>query len=163
FGVSALVLFLPLSEKLLGVGWNLSVILPLALSSTAIFYSADFKPYSADLFFSVALPWLTLGALERGYTRTDSILFPTTACLTVWFSFASVFVTVACVAVLVYRLAREPGARIRGLIGAGVVALSLALTYALQIRRTISVGIEQYHAAGYLAIGSMGELARWCI
>jgi hypothetical protein len=100
-GIGALYLFRALATHLLSSRAALVALVLFALSDDLIYYSSEFKPYSLDLFFGVAITLAAVSALGRTPpTRTVACL----AALTVfapWFSFSSAFTVAGCGTVLI--------------------------------------------------------------
>jgi hypothetical protein len=100
-GIGALVLFRHLASRLLAPRAALVALLLFALSDDLIYYAGEFKPYSLDLFFGVAVTLATVSALGRIPSRRLILWLAVLAVTAPWFSFASIFVIAACGSFLV--------------------------------------------------------------
>ncbi len=100
-GLGALVLFQRLASRLLARRAALVALLLFAVSDDLIYYASEFKPYSLDPFFGVAITLATVSALGQIPSRRSILWLAVLAATAPWFSFASIFVAAACGSLLV--------------------------------------------------------------
>ena len=90
--LGALLLFLWLSISFLGTLKAPLAFVPFATSTTALYYAAEFKQYSADLFFSGLTLAAAFNCLSSNFKRSSFILFALNGIVAVWFSHAAIMV-----------------------------------------------------------------------
>ena len=90
--LGALLLFLRLSTSFLGTLKAPLAFVPFATSTTALYYAAEFKQYSADLFFSGLTLAAAFNCLSSNFKRSSFILFALNGIVAVWFSHAAIMV-----------------------------------------------------------------------
>jgi uncharacterized membrane protein len=95
-GLGALILFLPLAEKILPRRAALVAVALFALSDDLVFYSSELKPYSLDLAVAVALALATLHAIGRPVSGWFGWGMAIGAIASPWFSFPAVFIVSGC-------------------------------------------------------------------
>lgn len=163
---AAILLFVPLARRVLGPvagGWAVAAF---ALCPHALTHACEVKPYSIDLFFSVAtaLAALTICRAEKGVPKGACLGLAACAILGPWFSFTSLFGITAAGAALFVNAARRRSWR--GLFFAlGVGFVAYASTFAvwwLAARHHACEYLSQYWAS-YLfpTSASLPGVAAW--
>jgi hypothetical protein len=99
-GIGALCLFYRLAPRILSRKSTLVALVLFAFSDDLIYYSSEFKPYSLDLAFGVAITLGAARALGRHLSTREAIWLALIAGAAPWFSFASAFVIAGCGTVL---------------------------------------------------------------
>ena len=164
FGLGALLLFLRLSCTMLDPEAAPLAFLPFAACPTAVFYSAEFKQYSGDLFFSVLILWAAHHALEHALDRESLLGFLAAGLFGALFSHPSVLVTAGTGLALALHALRHHREALRSLIsiGAALAFLSGAL-YLFQTRRVVNRVMFTAHAKGFAPppLDGKGFLAWW--
>jgi hypothetical protein len=123
-GLAALLLFPALSRRFQPAWIAVFATALFAVLPTLIGHSAEFKPYSIDVFAAVALTVVALGLLDPGATAGRFLRAAVLGAAAVWFSQGAVFVVAGLgAALLLLALQDRTGAR--GLTArlAGVIAL----------------------------------------
>src|SRR5262249_24317018 len=95
-GVAALELFPRMAPRLLSRRAALVALVLIALSDDLVYYSSEFKPYSLDLFFGVAITLAAVSALGREPPMRTVMWLAVLAVTAPWFSFSSVFTIAGC-------------------------------------------------------------------
>jgi len=161
-GVGALVLFVRLSITALGREVAPLAYLPMATCSTAIFYCGEFKPQSADLFFTVLVLIAAHRVLSRRWQPSAVLGFLIVGILGPWFSYSFVFVAGGCglvLAVLALTSTRSRAA-IPMVTAFGALMVYYLALYVVLIRPTIS---PELYTANRAAFAPLVETAaqRW--
>jgi len=132
------------------------------------FYAAELKHYSADMFFSLLLPAMTMWALEA---RTPdqfvrrTIFWTFAAGLAHWFSMGGLLVLPACGIVLAGFALRSHGFRI--LPALAIAAFAVMLSFAAHYRLTLHYARESPYLRDYWVFGfppvsaSLAATASW--
>jgi hypothetical protein len=155
FGVGALILFLILSVDVLGRLVAPLAFIPFASCSTAIYYSGEFKQYSADLFFSVLILFVTHRILKEQFARSWIILFGVVGLISVWFSNTAIFMlagTGLALLLMTIRQGHPPQTLIALVIAGGVIFLHFLALYLFQIRPAIVESMYTYWAMGFAPV-----------
>jgi hypothetical protein len=119
-GVAALFLFGRLASALLPRRAALVALVLFAFSDDLVYYASEFKPYSLDLAFGVAITLGAAGAIGRRPSTRAVVWLTVLVAAAPWFSFASAFVIAGCGLVLVLdalRSARPGIAMLWALVG----------------------------------------------
>lgn len=160
-GVLSLVLMGLLAWRLLPRTVMFLPVAFLSLSSTAIYYSAEYKSYSCDLFFSLLIVLSALSVMEHRWRLGRVIMFGLCALMSVLFSYAAVIVLCACGLVLLSDISwnrdqKKQPILVFFLIGAvcAVVWASLYGPYSCSSARN---SVTEYHSYGFVPIPLMGE------
>ncbi len=95
-GLAALVLFLPLAQRVVPGRGALVALTLFALSDDLIFYSSEMKPYSLDLAIGLALGLATLHAMARPASGWVAGSMAFGAIASPWWSFPAVFIVAGC-------------------------------------------------------------------
>jgi hypothetical protein len=96
FGLIGLLLYLPLSRKVLPRGGSLVALTLFALSDDLIYFSSEVKQYSLDVAVAVALSLATLHAIGRPVSGRIGWGMAVGAIASPWFSFPAVFIVAGC-------------------------------------------------------------------
>ena len=119
-GLAALVLFLPLAERLLDGFAVPFAVAAFAIGAPFIRYSAEVKSYGIDIAATVALSLLTLRLRDPDATAARCVLAGVAGAVLVWFSQPTVFVLAGLGAALVLAWLRDRDAQTRRGIGVTV-------------------------------------------
>jgi hypothetical protein len=106
-GVGALLLFRRLAGHLLPPRAALVALVLFAFSDDLVYYASEFKPYSLDLLFGVAIPLGAAAAVGRTPSTRAVIWMAVLVAAAPWFSFPSAFVIAGCGLVLVLDALRS--------------------------------------------------------
>jgi hypothetical protein len=163
FSLGALFLFLRLTGMLLAPRWQLAAFAPFSLSSTAIYYAGEFKQYSCDPFFAVALLLAIVGALPGAVKPRAMATLLGVGLAAPWFSHASTLVLVACLLVLNFSSRKEDPER-RGIVAiSGFLALYVTALYWTQTYPNLPVGAADYHALAFPPMASPATFWAWIV
>ncbi len=166
--LGALVLFLRLSSSCVG---NLKAPLayvPFATSTTAIYYAAEFKQYSADLFFSSLTLAAALSCLSSNFKKSSLILFALNGIIAVWFSHAAIIVIAGSgIALLLHAVFGKDRRATKALVlvGAGILSHFLILFF-FQIWPSLHPYVfrQEWHQVGFAPFPPIsGEDLRWYV
>lgn len=151
FGIGALILFLYLCIAVLGRSVAPLAFVPFALCSTAIFYSGEFKQYSADLFFSVLILLVTHRVLKEQFARPWITTFGIVGIISVWFSHTAILMLAGTgLALFLNALRRRNPKSLFILIVTGlIISLHFLALYLLQIRPATLESMYTYWAMGF--------------
>lgn len=157
FGILSLPLMAVLSFRILP---RAAAFLPvgfLALSTTAIYYTAEFKQYSGDLFFALCIAVLCLRVNVGGARAPRALaVFAAVSAAAVWFSHVAVLTAAAAGAMLcASALTRRPFDRrwvLRVGAGCAVVAVSALAAYLLAFRPAMADAMPGLHAEGFVPL-----------
>jgi hypothetical protein len=92
FSLAALVLFLVMCIKILGKESAAAAFLPFVVCPLAIFYSGEFKQYSCELFFCLAILYSAYSVLTNEFSRRSIFYFTIAGIISVWFSYSAIIV-----------------------------------------------------------------------
>lgn len=139
FGCGALVLAAVLARRVLGGPAALATTVLVATSPLLVYYSNEFKQYSADVFWSMALLLIAAIILDRPLRVRSAALLAAFAAVCIWFSHAAVLTAAGVLGAL--GLLALLGRRWRQLLlltGAAVPLLvSLAVEYEVALSKTV--------------------------
>lgn len=93
-GIIALILFYPLARNFLSKKAVPLAIAMFAFSSSAIYYSTEFKQYSLDLLFSVIILLFAIKVIRSNYIIKDCFILGIIGILSTWISHSSIFVLI---------------------------------------------------------------------
>lgn len=146
-GCAALLLFARLAVDVLGREGAAFAILPLALSSTAVYYAGEVKQYSLDLFATTLLLWLAWRYVAGGRQVRDLRIFAGGAMLMAWLSHPSLLVTAAMLAALAFEVWKQDDAVARRslAIWGGLVAGHHLLLYFLQMKAAAGPDLHAHY------------------
>jgi len=103
-GISALILFYILLKQYIS-GYALLIGLSIfAIAKPLIYFSAEIKPYSTDVFAAILLYLIYAHVVKRGFLFSSSFGLIILGALIMWFSYASLFILSAIGFVLLLRL-----------------------------------------------------------
>lgn len=146
--IAALFVFSRLALDVLGREGAPFALVPLAFSSTAIYYAGEVKQYSFDLLATALLLWLAWRALLPGAPTRAAWAFGFGAMAMAWLSHTSLLVSATLLALLLAALCRgEQGTRRASFGMAAAVASHHALLYFLQMRPAASQDLFTAHQA----------------
>jgi hypothetical protein len=93
FGAGSVLLIYPVARKY-SAGWApIIALLLLAVTPSAIYYSAEVKQYSSEIFTTLVLIYFAPRLLNRDVSRAEMLGFGLVAATAQWFSLSSLFVT----------------------------------------------------------------------
>jgi hypothetical protein len=163
FGIAALMLFIRLSSALFEPPWATVASLLLATSSTAIFYCAEFRPQSADLFFAVLILLGSQAVLAKQWSPSAITAFVIFGVVAVWFSYAAAFVIVGSGTALVLLALASPNRRsaIRMAFALAIVAAHFLFLYLVHIRPSIGADLYTANTAAFAPLLAVEESQRW--
>lgn len=152
-GVAALVIFYKISRLWLGDKCAFLAFIPFSFSTTVIFYSAEFKQYSTDLFFALLLLWLTTELIEKGFEKKYLWWLLWTGVVAVWFSHTAVFVLAATGSVMLTHVFFDKnlsgGQKIFIGIVCGVWGIQFLGCYVMIFSRSVGDAMFRYHRGGF--------------
>ncbi|MCF8056809.1 MAG: hypothetical protein K9K37_09230 [Desulfocapsa sp.] len=154
FGTGALILFLFLAIAVLGRCVAPLAFIPFAVCSTAVYYSGEFKQYSADLFFSVLILFVAHRVLRKRFSRSGIIAFGIVGLLSVWFSHTAIFMLSGTGLALFLNALKEAGLKAVlpvTLAGTVIFAHFIAL-YLFQIRPATVESMYSYWSMGFAPV-----------
>ena len=93
-GIIALILFYPLALNFLGKKTVPLAMVIFAFSSSAIYYSTEFKQYSLELLFSVIILLFAIKVIQSNYSVKDCFILGMIGILSTWISYSSIFVLI---------------------------------------------------------------------
>jgi hypothetical protein len=162
-GITALVLFIRLAVEVLGYRQAPLAYIPMATASTAIFYCAEFRPQSADLFFTVLVLCVSHTVLVREWSAGSIMVFAVVGIVAVWFSYAAVFVIAGTGAALTLLALRSSSAESKGLMAAvfALVMIHFVVLYLVQIRTSIGTDLYSANTAAYAPVVAASGGQRW--
>jgi hypothetical protein len=163
FGIAALVFFVGLSVRLLGPVRAPLAYVPLATGSTAIFYSAEFRPQSADLCWAVIVLFVSHQVLARKWSLSAIVAFAAVATVAQWFSFPVAFVVAGSgvALVLLALIAAERRAALRLMVACALVAAHFVVLYLLLIRPSVGSDLYSANTATFAPIFASSGSQRW--
>lgn len=100
-GIVALFLFDRLAARVLPRRAAIVALALFAFSDDLIYYASEFKPYSLDLAFGLAITLLSVSCLGRAPSSRRITWMAILLAVSPWFSFASLFIVAGCGMVLV--------------------------------------------------------------
>jgi len=138
--IAGVFLFVHLAKKFLsGAILNIAVLI-WATSPYLIRYSAEFKQYSFDVFFTLLLLVIAMYAFEQKYSITSSLLLLFTGIIAIWFSFPIIFVLGGIGVFFVFFLFQQKNWKAMVMLAfSGVVWIVL---YYLSIRVTMGAALN---------------------
>jgi hypothetical protein len=144
---------------------RVTTVLAAALSSTAIYFSAELKPYSWDMACGALLTWLGVEAMRRQDARSIAWL-GLAASASLLLSTAAIFVAAGAIGVLAVQLGWQRQLRPLAWLSAagGAVAVAFAANYLLVLRH--AAGDEElltFWSTTFPPPPWSGEGARWLI
>jgi hypothetical protein len=168
FGCGALALSALLARRVLGAVAALAATFLVAWSPLLVYYSNEFKQYSADVFWSVLLLLLGVILLDRPPARVRQVaLLGTGAAVCVWFSHAAVLTAAGVFGALgLLALIDRQWRRLLLLVLAAVpLAVSITVEYVVALSKTIgNETLQRFWAEGFppepLAPGSFAGWVR---
>ena len=167
FGVVAFLLFMRLSIAVLGPIRAPLAYLPMATCSTAIFYCGEFRPQSADLFFTVVVLLAGQAVLTREWELPSIVAFVIVSIIAVWFSYAVVFVVAGSglALVLIAVFSRQPRSARRMTVALAIVMLHFLLLYLLHIRPSIGSDLYSANSAAFAPVvpTARGQVWWWIL
>lgn len=107
FGMASLVLFTVLSLYILGRKAAYIAVIIFSLSSSAIYYSAEYKQYSGDVFFTTLLLLLAVIVIKKHFSTPALISLSLAGLFAIWFSHTSLFIVPAVSLGLLYSIYLE--------------------------------------------------------
>jgi hypothetical protein len=110
-GLAALVLFLPLAERLLDGYAVPFAVAAFAIGAPFIRYSAEIKSYGIDIAATIVLSWIALRLRDSDSTAARCVLGGLTGAILVWFSQLAVFVVAGLGAALLLAWVRDRDAQ----------------------------------------------------
>ena len=163
FGCGGLVLAALLARRLLGPLAALVATFLVAWSPLLVYYSNEFKQYSADVFFSLVLLLLAMTLVDRAtLRRRDAVALAAASAGCVWFSHAAVLTAAGvCGALGLLALIDRQWRRLLLLVAAAVpLGVSVAVEYAVALSKTVADDkLQTFWSAGFppepLALGSL--------
>ena len=165
FGVAALILFLFLAIELLGLTAAPLAFIPFASCSTAVYYSGEFKQYSADLFCSVLILYVAHRMFKEHFARSWIVAFALVGVFSVWFSHPSIFLLAGTGLGLFLHALKEAKAKsVKALAVSGaVIFIHFLLLYFFQIRPATVGSMYVYWAKGFAPVWplSLETFAWW--
>jgi len=93
-GIIALILFYSLARNFLSKKAVPLAVAMFAFSSSAIYYSTEFKQYSLDLLFSVIILLFAIKVIRSNYIIKDCFILGIIGILSTWISHSSIFVLI---------------------------------------------------------------------
>lgn len=165
FGVSALMLYLCLCVEVLGQPFAPLAFVPFALSSTAIYYSGEFKQYSSDLFFSVLILYVTHRVLKEQFSRNWLGIFILMGLVSVWFSHTSIFMLAGTgLALFIDAFKFKKIDLFRGLtIACAIISVHFTLLYLLIIKPATPSNMFTYWSFGFPPLSALSSTIEWCL
>lgn len=167
FGVAAFLLFMRFAVAVLGPLRAPLAYVPMATCSTAIFYCGEFRPQSADLFFSVLVLVAGSAVLKTEWKPPAITAFVAASLVAVWFSYAVVFVIAGSGAALVLlaAISRQPRAARRMAAAVAIVMVHFLLLYLLLIRPSIGSDLYSANSAAFAPVvpTASGQLWWWIL
>lgn len=139
FGCGALVLAAVLARRVLGGPGALATTILVATSPLLVYYSNEFKQYSADVFWSLALLLIAAVLLDRPLRVRSAALLSAFAAGCIWFSHAAVLTAAGVFGALgLLALLGRHWRRLLLLVGAAVPLLvSLVVEYEVALSKTV--------------------------
>jgi hypothetical protein len=168
FGVSSMLLFRVLARSIL-TGWAYMLAVGVFCSSYLIIrYSAEAKPYSGDVFMSVALLVLAVRWAHGSRRWLVLILLTGLSLVAFAFSFPSVFVGGGVAAFMAHRALMQKDARriLETLLVIGALAAGSCAVYSLHTRHQLDREIawmQWYWARGFPPGDSIGGALLWLL
>ena len=154
FGIGALVVFLRLAVDLLGTVTAPLAFIPFSLCSTAIYYSGEFKQYSADLFFSTLILSVAFQILRENYSQRALMQFGLLGIVSVWFSHTAT-ILLAGTGIVLFVIGLHRGMRqatkYLAVIGA-VIVLHFTALYIFQVRPATAQYMFAFWAKGFAPV-----------
>jgi hypothetical protein len=163
FGTGAFLLFIRLATAVLGPARAPFAYIPMATCSTAIFYCSEFRPQSADLFFAVAILLVGRSVVERRWAPSALAGFTALGIISVWFSYAALFVVAGVGGVLVALAVASyrDGAGRRMVLVFTIVMVHFALLYLLHIRPSVGPDLHAANTAAFAPVVNVGHGKWW--
>jgi hypothetical protein len=121
-------LFIPLSRLFLDKTAAIIAIALFSFARSTIFYSTDFKQYSLELLFSVAILLVSISTIRNLDKRTNFILLFFLGVISLWFSHTSVFLLGGIFLILLFSTFRRH--RQSGWLMFGTVCIIIAFSIA---------------------------------
>ena len=139
FGCGALVLAAVLARRVLGGPAALATTILVATSPLLAYYSNEFKQYSADVFWSLALLLIAAVLLDRPLRVRSAALLSAFGAVCIWFSHAAVLTAAGVLGALgLLALLGRQWRRLLLLAAAAVpLVLSLAVEYEVALSKTV--------------------------
>jgi Dolichyl-phosphate-mannose-protein mannosyltransferase len=139
FGCGALVLAAVLARSVLGGPAALATTILVATSPLLVYYSNEFKQYSADVFWSLALLLIAAVLLDRPLRARSAALLAAFLATCIWFSHAAVLTAAGVLGALgLLALLARQWRRLLLLVGAAVpLVVSLAVEYEVALSKTV--------------------------
>jgi hypothetical protein len=153
FGCAGLALFAVLARRVLGALAGLVATFLVAWSPLLVYYSNEYKQYSADVFWSVLLLLLGVTLLDRTLDRLrQAAVLGTGAAVCVWFSHAAVLTAAGVFGALgLLALIDRQWRRLLFLVlGAIPLAVSITVEYEVALSKTVgNESLQQFWVQGF--------------
>ncbi|MBE3092219.1 MAG: glycosyltransferase family 39 protein [Actinobacteria bacterium] len=107
FGIGSLYIFFLISKKILNKTAAIISLLLFILSDKIIYYTTEFKQYSAEVFFSVLLFYLFILMTDTGLNLKRSILIGVIGIIAIWFSYPSIIVITSVTICFLYYFIKK--------------------------------------------------------
>ncbi len=163
FGTGAFLLFIRLAIAVLGPARAPLAYIPMATCSTAIFYCSEFRPQSADLFFAVAVLLAGNSVVARRWAPSALVGFAALGIVSLWFSYAVLFVVAGVGGVLVAlaMVSNQESAGRRMVLVFTVVMVHFVLFYVLHIRPSVGPDLHAANTAAFAPVVNIGHGKWW--
>lgn len=152
FGVASMALFTILSLQMLGRKAAYIAVIIFSLSSTVIYYSAEYKPYSADVFFAILLIYLVNITIKNNFSNRSFLALGLAGLLAIWFSFAALFIIAAISLAMfwsVYSDKKNKPYFKKTLLLLSAWLVYYVIIFFLVINRSVQPAMYVYHATGF--------------
>jgi hypothetical protein len=164
-GVGTVVVALFIANRFLSVTGATVLVALCAFGQWISFHAGELKPYSADTFFALLLPLLTVSAASATSdtaTRRSLLLWGAIAALGHWFALGALFVLPACSLVLAVSLRRNRTAIWLLAIALLVVGASVAAHYVLNLQYSrADVSLQEYWSFAFPPQSGVSDTLRW--
>ena len=158
-GVGALVVFADTAWKALPKVEAIAVLIPVAIGTTGIYFSGEFKQYSSEVLVNCGILWLAIKTEDSTLNRGTMLLVAIVTVLAPLFSFSSFSSLPVFLAFLLAKcLARRM--KLREVAPFLLLFSYLAGAYWFLIRPLGNADLTQYHRGGFPPRGFF-EAARW--
>ena len=136
FGVGTVLCALYVGQRWLTPFGSTVLVLLCSFGQWVSFHALELKPYSADTFWGLMLPALTVAVIDASNERRlrAMAIWLSAAALAHWFSLGALLVLPACCVVLAVRMRRHRAVVPVAVTAAAVIVASIAAHYMLSIR-----------------------------
>lgn len=130
FGAGSMTLFFLLSRRIFCKKHTILVSnFIFAINQTMINYSSEFKQYSCDVFFTLLCTYIFIDLFSENKTYKKILIYSFILCVSLWFSFVSIFAIAAGLFVLLLKQLKDKSLEIKKYLSLSIPIILNSLFY----------------------------------